>query len=108
MNLEFCFIVEILDDLLENLNEKKEMRVLFVRKMQLRCGFVLCLVFYVSKIGGDILNWVVGDKVGYKKWGIGIVVSVKGEGEGMEFDIVFLSLVGVKCLLVVFVFIEKQ
>ena len=33
--------------------------------------------------------WSVGDKAEHKKWGIGTVVSVKGEGEGKELDIAF-------------------
>ena len=35
--------------------------------------------------------WKVGDKAEHGKWGIGTVVSVKGEGEGMELDIAFPS-----------------
>lgn len=57
--------------------------------------------------GVEMFGWIVGDKVSYKKWGVGIVVSVKGEGSGMELDIVFLSLIGVKWLFVEFVLIEK-
>lgn len=82
MNPESRFIAEIPDDLLENLNEKKETRATSARKMQPRRGPVSRPVSYASKTGGDTLNWAVGDKAGHKKWGTGTVVSVKGEGEG--------------------------
>ncbi|WP_370957235.1 DNA helicase PcrA [Bacillus subtilis] len=108
MNPESRFIAEIPDDLLENLNEKKETRETSARKMQPRRGPVSRPVSYASKTGGDTLNWAVGDKAGHKKWGTGTVVSVKGEGEGTELDIAFPSPVGVKRLLAAFAPIEKQ
>ncbi|CAI6236382.1 DNA helicase PcrA [Bacillus subtilis] len=108
MNPESRFIAEIPDDLLENLNEKKETRATSARKMQPRRGPVSRPVSYASKTGGDTLNWAVGDKAGHKKWGTGTVVSVKGEGEGTELDIAFPSPVGVKRLLAAFAPIEKQ
>ncbi|WEZ01103.1 DNA helicase PcrA [Bacillus subtilis] len=108
MNPESRFIAEIPDDLLENLNEKKETRAMSARKMQPRRGPVSRPVSYASKTGGDTLNWAVGDKAGHKKWGTGTVVSVKGEGEGTELDIAFPSPVGVKRLLAAFAPIEKQ
>lgn len=92
MNPESRFIAEIPDDLLENLNEKKETRATSARKMQPRRGPVSRPVSYASKTGGDTLNWAVGDKAGHKKWGTGTVVSVKGEGEGTELDIAFPTL----------------
>lgn len=108
MNPESRFIAEIPDDLLENLNEKKETRATSARNMQPRRGPVSRPVSYASKTGGDTLNWAVGDKAGHKKWGTGTVVSVKGEGEGTELDIAFPSPVGVKRLLAAFAPIEKQ
>ena len=108
MNPESRFIAEIPDDLLENLNEKKETRATSARKMQPRRGPVSRPGSYASKTGGDTLNWAVGDKAGHKKWGTGTVVSVKGEGEGTELDIAFPSPVGVKRLLAAFAPIEKQ
>ncbi|EFR84262.1 ATP-dependent DNA helicase PcrA, partial [Listeria monocytogenes FSL F2-208] len=47
------------------------------------------------------------DKASHKKWGVGTVVSVKGEGSGMELDIAFPSPTGVKRLLAEFAPIEK-
>ncbi|WP_367387230.1 DNA helicase PcrA [Bacillus vallismortis] len=108
MNPESRFIAEIPDELLENLNEKKETRTPSARKMQPRRGPVSRPVSYAGKTGGDTLNWAVGDKAGHKKWGTGTVVSVKGEGEGTELDIAFPSPVGVKRLLAAFAPIEKQ
>ncbi len=57
MNPESRFIAEIPDDLLENLNEKKETRAPSARKMQPRRGPVSRPVSYASKTGGDTLNW---------------------------------------------------
>ncbi len=57
--------------------------------------------------GGDEFGWSVGNKASHKKWGIGTVVSVKGEGEGKELDIAFPSPIGIKRLLAKFAPIEK-
>lgn len=57
--------------------------------------------------GGNNAAWVVGDKAEHKKWGIGTVVSVKGEGNGIELDIAFPSPVGIKRLLAEFAPITK-
>ena len=57
--------------------------------------------------GGDTVGWRVGDKAEHGKWGIGTVVSVKGEGEGTELDIAFPSPTGIKRLLAKFAPIKK-
>ncbi len=57
--------------------------------------------------GGSKFDWGVGDKVQHKKWGIGTVVSVKGEGDKKELDIAFPSPTGIKRLLAAFAPIEK-
>ncbi|MGM9924869.1 MAG: DNA helicase PcrA [Bacillus sp. (in: firmicutes)] len=57
--------------------------------------------------GGSNLELGVGDKVQHKKWGIGTVVSVKGEGDKKELDIAFPSPTGIKRLLAAFAPIEK-
>lgn len=57
--------------------------------------------------GGDKLGWKVGDKASHKKWGEGMVVSVKGDGDGVELDIAFPKPVGIKRLLAKFAPIEK-
>ncbi|MEC5267751.1 DNA helicase PcrA [Heyndrickxia coagulans] len=57
--------------------------------------------------GAGNLSWQVGDKAEHKKWGIGTVVSVKGEGKSAELDIAFPSPVGIKRLLAEFAPITK-
>jgi DNA helicase II / ATP-dependent DNA helicase PcrA len=57
--------------------------------------------------GGDEIGWKVGDKAEHGKWGIGTVVSVKGQGEGTELDIAFPSPTGIKRLLAKFAPIKK-
>ncbi|WP_043934327.1 DNA helicase PcrA [Bacillus sp. EB01] len=57
--------------------------------------------------GGEGLAWGAGDKAEHGKWGIGTVVGVKGEGDGMELDIAFPSPVGIKRLLAKFAPIKK-
>jgi DNA helicase II / ATP-dependent DNA helicase PcrA len=61
----------------------------------------------VSAASGDEMGWKVGDKAQHGKWGIGTVVSVKGQGEGTELDIAFPSPVGIKRLLAKFAPINK-
>jgi DNA helicase II / ATP-dependent DNA helicase PcrA len=57
--------------------------------------------------GGDEIGWKVGDKAEHGKWGIGTVVSVKGDGESTELDIAFPSPTGIKRLLAKFAPIKK-
>ncbi|MDQ0201624.1 DNA helicase PcrA [Neobacillus ginsengisoli] len=60
-----------------------------------------------ASTGGDTIGWKVGDKAEHGKWGIGTVVSVKGQGEGTELDIAFPSPTGIKRLLAKFAPIKK-
>ncbi len=57
--------------------------------------------------GGDQFGWKAGDKAIHKKWGTGMVVSVKGEGDNTELDIAFPQPIGIKRLLAQFAPIEK-
>ncbi|MHC0039458.1 DNA helicase PcrA [Pseudoneobacillus sp. C159] len=57
--------------------------------------------------GGEGIGWRVGDKAEHGKWGVGTVVSVRGEGDGMELDIAFPSPTGIKRLLAKFAPIKK-
>ncbi|WP_342514365.1 DNA helicase PcrA [Sporosarcina sp. FSL K6-1522] len=57
--------------------------------------------------GGDKMGWNPGDKAVHKKWGTGMVVSVKGTGEEVELDIAFPNPVGIKRLFAKFAPIEK-
>ncbi|NRD77693.1 DNA helicase PcrA [Bacillus sp. BRMEA1] len=57
--------------------------------------------------GGEDAGWKVGDKAEHGKWGVGTVVSVKGQGESTELDIAFPSPTGIKRLLAKFAPIKK-
>lgn len=117
MNPVSRFISEIPDELLEDLNLgvtplagagkggispfSKAPVQSAVRRMNSRP------VVAPSSTGGEALDWMVGDKAEHKKWGIGTVVSVKGEGESKELDIAFPTPVGIKRLLAKFAPITK-
>ncbi|TSB45611.1 DNA helicase PcrA [Alkalicoccobacillus porphyridii] len=58
--------------------------------------------------GGDSFEWSVGDKAHHKKWGVGTVVSIKGEGQSVELDIAFQPPTGVKRLFAQFAPITKE
>ncbi|MEH7223364.1 DNA helicase PcrA [Bacillus sp. JJ1566] len=111
MNPVSRFIAEIPEELLEDLGEQ--------RRQQMRTPFSSSSspsrqperkVFsrpIAQSTGGDEIGWKVGDKAEHKKWGIGTVVSVKGEGESKELDIAFPSPTGIKRLLAKFAPITK-
>ncbi|MCZ0755945.1 DNA helicase PcrA [Anoxybacillus sp. J5B_2022] len=52
-------------------------------------------------------EWKVGDKVEHKKWGVGTIVSVRGEGDDLELDVAFQRPTGIKRLLAQFAPITK-
>ncbi|MDQ0861977.1 superfamily I DNA/RNA helicase [Bacillus sp. V2I10] len=106
MNPESRFISEIPSELLENLNEVKKSASPFAAKTRPDRRPQVNRPIAVST-GGDEIAWSVGNKAEHKKWGIGTVVSVKGEGEGKELDIAFPSPVGIKRLLAKFAPIQK-
>ncbi|WP_284141368.1 DNA helicase PcrA [Virgibacillus sp. LDC-1] len=58
--------------------------------------------------GAESETWQPGDKAAHKKWGVGTVVKVQGEGEGMELDVAFPAPTGIKRLLAKFAPITKQ
>ncbi|PGM59726.1 DNA helicase PcrA [Bacillus sp. AFS053548] len=97
VNQESRFINEIPDELLDRANKK----VVAERRAVSRPAVAM------KTTGGESLGWRVGDKASHGKWGIGTVVSVKGEGEAMELDIAFPSPVGIKRLLAKFAPITK-
>ncbi|GAE29501.1 DNA helicase PcrA [Halalkalibacter hemicellulosilyticus] len=61
----------------------------------------------VSTTGGDQFSWSVGDKAEHKKWGVGTVVSIKGNDDALELDIAFPNPTGVKRLFAKFAPITK-
>jgi DNA helicase-2/ATP-dependent DNA helicase PcrA len=117
MNPASRFISEIPEDLLEGVEPEKKMNTPFgssgrsfgssgttfgnqvPRKPVMRP--------VAATTGGDTIGWKVGDKAEHGKWGIGTVVSVKGQGEGTELDIAFPSPTGIKRLLAKFAPIKK-
>lgn len=58
--------------------------------------------------GAENETWSPGDKAKHKKWGVGTVVRVNGEGEAMELDIAFPAPVGIKRVLAKFAPITKE
>ena len=117
MNPVSRFISEIPDELIENLAEEFAKQTQTQTQRQPSAG----TPFGVSKpriqqsvvrpvatkTGGDQVGWRVGDKVEHKKWGIGTVVSVKGDGTDKELDIAFPQPTGIKRLLAQFAPITK-
>ncbi|WP_310550685.1 DNA helicase PcrA [Paenibacillus glufosinatiresistens] len=60
-----------------------------------------------AQASGAAGGFKAGDKVSHGKWGVGTIVSVKGEGNDMELQIAFPAPVGVKRLLAGFAPISK-
>lgn len=58
--------------------------------------------------GAEQQIWSPGDKANHKKWGVGTVVKVQGEGEAMELDIAFPAPIGIKRVLAKFAPIAKE
>jgi DNA helicase II / ATP-dependent DNA helicase PcrA len=106
MNAMSRFINEIPDELLESLNERpKSAALAAAANRQVKRSMVARPA--LSSTGGDAIDWQVGDKAEHKKWGIGTVVSVKGQGDSKELDIAFPSPTGVKRLLAKFAPVTK-
>ncbi|MEI4831839.1 DNA helicase PcrA [Bacillus sp. FJAT-53711] len=112
MNKESRFISEIPGDLIETLHEVKPKRESFstgskpttTTTTRSRSAFVRPAA---KTTGGEQIGWSVGDKASHQKWGIGTVVSVKGEGDAKELDIAFPSPIGIKRLLAKFAPVTK-
>lgn len=60
----------------------------------------------VTNTGSEKKDWVIGDAVQHKKWGIGHVIKITGDGEDKELDIAFPAQ-GIKRLLAAFAPISK-
>ncbi|MBE3569445.1 MAG: DNA helicase PcrA [Bacillales bacterium] len=100
------FIQEIPEDLLDEVVIEKKTISRFQSTPQTSSRKAVVRPMAVST-GGEEISWKVGDKAEHKKWGVGTVVSVKGEKENMELDIAFPSPTGVKRLLAKFAPIQK-
>ncbi|GIN87955.1 ATP-dependent DNA helicase PcrA [Heyndrickxia sporothermodurans] len=107
MNPVSRFISEIPEDLLEAVHkEVKQINKPFGSTRQQAMKRPVTRPVPAST-GGNQVGWKVGDKAEHKKWGVGTVVSVKGDGKGMELDIAFPSPIGIKRLLAEFAPITK-
>lgn len=97
------FVNEISDELIEKMNETVRKSNTLTSRQTART----MVRPIASTTGGEAIDWRVGDKAEHKKWGIGTVVSIKGEGEDKELDIAFPSPIGIKRLLAKFAPITK-
>jgi len=97
------FVNEISDELIEKMNETVRKSNTLTSRQTART----MVRSIASTTGGEAIDWRVGDKAEHKKWGIGTVVSIKGEGEDKELDIAFPSPIGIKRLLAKFAPITK-
>lgn len=107
MNPASRFIAEIPDELIEGLNEKRKQPATQESRTTRPVHRPVTRPIQTTT-GGESFGWKVGDKASHKKWGVGTVVSVKGEGDSLELDIAFPNPVGIKRLLAKFAPIEKQ
>src|SRR5699024_9703522 len=96
MNLASRFIEEIPDVLVEktepetvaigsstsSFTESRNRPIQPVRKSRR-------IVKQASTTGAENQTWSIGDKATHKKWGLGTIVAVKGDGEEMELDVAF-------------------
>lgn len=112
MNAASRFISEIPTELLESLNETAPKRETFGAKARTTATTTRSRSAFVrptaKTTGGEQIGWAVGDKASHQKWGVGTVVSVKGEGDAKELDIAFPSPIGIKRLLAKFAPVTKQ
>jgi DNA helicase-2/ATP-dependent DNA helicase PcrA len=115
MNAPSRFVKEIPGDLLEGLAPANRQRTAastntntpFARSPQQQGMRKAVIRPATTSTGGDGINWNVGDRAAHGKWGVGTVVSVKGEGDSKELDIAFPSPIGIKRLLAKFAPIQK-
>ncbi|WP_179295564.1 DNA helicase PcrA [Bacillus sp. FJAT-45350] len=102
------FIAEVPEELLENLNEDKPMPQ-WAKTSRSTSPSPTRPVSRpkMNTTGGEQFQWSVGDKAEHGKWGIGTVVSLKGEGDSVELDIAFPPPTGIKRLFAKFAPIKK-
>lgn len=113
MNSPSRFIREISEELIESPADNNAMQLPFGKSsMESKTRFTQGnvqkrpAVTKPAATGGESLGWKVGDKAEHKKWGVGMVVSVRGAGDDLELDIAFPS-EGIKRLLAKFAPITK-
>lgn len=103
------FIAEIPEKCLETLNEEKQVPD-WMKTSRPKPTAVSASARrpQTTETGGERISWQVGDKAEHKKWGVGTVVSIKGEGEAVELDIAFPNPTGIKRLFAKFAPITKK
>lgn len=106
INAPSRFIKEIPENLIAGVEPKKKSSSTFATSSRSATRAAVKRPVPTST-GGEDLGWKVGDKAQHGKWGVGTVVSVKGNGESMELDIAFPSPTGIKRLLAKFAPIQK-
>ncbi len=109
MNAASRFIAEIPDECMEKAEERPKRQIFFESSRP--SGRTTKGRRPVSRttpaVASKEAEWKVGDKAEHNKWGIGTVVSVKGDPDNLELDIAFPSPIGVKRLLASFAPIKK-
>ncbi|MBB5325167.1 DNA helicase-2/ATP-dependent DNA helicase PcrA [Anoxybacillus tepidamans] len=95
------FVGEIPDELIEQANKAKS----WTSSGPTRTAMIRTTA--AATAGIEVIAWKVGDKAEHKKWGIGTIVSVRGEGDDQELDVAFPSPIGIKRLLAKFAPITK-
>ncbi len=102
-NPQSRFIREIPEEVLDFVNEKKDTPAWAKTSRSMpnatpKPKMTTTTRPVVTTTGGDQFNWQVGAKAEHKKWGVGTVVSMKGNAENLELDIAFPQPIGIKRL----------
>ncbi|RXT04946.1 DNA helicase PcrA [Ammoniphilus sp. CFH 90114] len=106
MNPASRFLSEIPEELLEGEERKQAVKAAAPRTFQRPAS--IGTAHAAAQQGADVnADWKLGDKVEHGKWGQGTVVSMKGQGDGLELDIAFSAPTGIKKLLAKFAPIKK-
>ncbi|WP_405027702.1 DNA helicase PcrA [Lentibacillus songyuanensis] len=112
MNPISRFINEIPEELIEGIEQARQTMYGGAVKQERSDNNVIPFKRKAMKIqqttGAESQAWKPGDKASHKKWGVGTVVKVQGEGEATELDIAFPAPTGIKRLLAKFAPITKQ
>ncbi|WP_068676892.1 DNA helicase PcrA [Oceanobacillus sp. Castelsardo] len=111
MNPVSRFINEIPKDLLEGLEQLNSFTFgssSFGQRKDTSAPMKRKAVRMQNTTGAENEEWAPGNKVSHKKWGVGTVVKVQGEGDSMELDVAFPAPTGIKRLLAKFAPITKQ
>lgn len=106
MNPVSRFIAEIPEELVEYAHEKA-VNPSFTSRASLGNERRKPTIRPATVSNSSSTDWKVGDKAEHKKWGVGTVVSVKGDEGNVELDIAFPSPTGIKRLLAEFAPIQK-